>query len=341
VPALASLTRRAALHPLKLHGRPRSVLGALSWLLLAGVIGVLAACSAPDKPELRVGISAFPPYELMFLARELGYFRDAGVDVRLVEFADLSDAQRAFEQGKLDGLATTLVEVLVTRNATARNLRVVRAISTSDGADVLLADNSLQSVPELRGKKVAIETGSLGQFVLTRALETAGLTLAEVTPVPMPQAAMPGALLRGEVKAVVTYPPQSGAMRKGTRMLFSSRQIPGEVVDVYAFDAQVIASRGTDLKRFFGALDRAFVQLNAHRLQSCGIMGKRENLDAQAFCDALGDGITLVSPDAQAHYLGPAMALRQTVATVQRTLAGNGLIRSSPDVADCLEPLLP
>jgi NitT/TauT family transport system substrate-binding protein len=310
--------------------------------VLALLPAVAVGCSGHKHP-LAVGISAFPPFELATLARESGYFRDAGLDARLVEFQDLSDAQRAFEQGKLDGLATTLVEVLVTRNAGARDLRVMRAISVSEGADVILAPREIRAVADLRGRKVAVEIASLSHFMLARALQRAGIALSDVTPVSMAQHAMPAALLSGEVSAIVTYPPVATLLRADPRwhVLFSSRAIPDEVVDVYAFDAQAIARRPHDIQAFFQALDRAFHRFAAEPQDSCRIMAPRLRMTADAACAALTDGIRLVAPSEQARYLGPTMAMRTSIAAVQRALAESRLVGTDPALADCLEPLRP
>lgn len=312
-------------------------------LLLPGLPLALAGCGAPEPRTLRVGLSVYPPYELLFLARESGYFRDAGLDVRLVEFEDLSDAQRAFEQGKLDGLATTLVEVLVARSAGSRDLRVVRPISVSEGADMILGLRSVAGMRDLRGRRVGLETGSLGQYMLARALEREGMTLADVVQVSMAQEAMGQALAAGAVSAVVTYPPAAGTMLRDPRVrtLFSSQDIPGEVVDVYAFDRAVVTQRRRELQLFFAALERAEQRLAQDRVASCDIMARREHMAGDAFCASLEQGIRLIPGAQQAPGPGPEAALRQAVRTVHHTLAASGLVADRPEIANCLDLLKP
>jgi len=311
--------------------------------LLGLLAGLATGCSVREPRPLRVGISGYPPYELMMLARESGFFREAGVEVRLLEFEDLSDAQRAYEQGKLDGLATTLVEVLVTRHATGRDLRILRVISVSEGADVILAPRAIRSVADLRGRKVAVELASLSHFLLARALERSGMALSDVTTVSMAQPVMAAALRRGEVSAVVTYPPNSQPLHADPawHVLFSSSDIPDEVVDVYAFDDQAITQRAGELRAFFSALDRAFERLRTAPAESCNTMAPREQMSGEAFCAALSDGIRLVPPSGQARYLGPAQGLAPHVDAVARALARNRLISVRPGLLDCLEPLQP
>ena len=110
------------------------------------------------------------------LARDSGFFREAGVDGRLVEFEDLSDAQRGFEQGKRDGQATTLVEVLVTRSSSPRDLSAARVIAVSDGTDLLLAPKAARNVAALR------------------ALPKSGMALSDMQTVSMAQPAMEAAV---------------------------------------------------------------------------------------------------------------------------------------------------
>ena len=311
--------------------------------LLTALPALAAGCGAAPQRPLTVGISIFPPHELAMLARDSGFFRDAGVEVRLVEFEDLSDAQRAFEQGKLDGLATTLVEVLVTRSSSPHDLRALRVIAVSDGADVLLAPRAVRNVAALRGRKVGVEVASLGHFLLLRALQKSGMTLSDVIPVSMAQHAMEAALAAGEVDAVVTYPPQAVPLRADPRWhpIFTSREIAQEVVHVYAFDGPTIARRSGEVTAFLRAVDRAFHRWSAEPVASCRTMAARGHLDADLFCAALQEGLRLVPPSGQADYLGPSMALRATVDSVQRALAQGGLIGAQPGLADCLEPFTP
>ena len=160
---------------------PKAAWSNLTPLLAAVLSLLLAGCGQPKSPPLRVGINAWPPYEFLFLAQEKGFFRDAGVDVKLVEFGSLSDARQAFENGKLDGWAATLVEVVMVHDGAMRKPRILRLLDFSDGADVIIAGKDTQSIRDLRGKRCGVEQASLGVFLLGRALESEGLHLTDVT----------------------------------------------------------------------------------------------------------------------------------------------------------------
>lgn len=324
--------------------------GARNWSWAAGGVTVclrgilalsvvLAGCGKPARQALRVGVNAWPGYEFVYLAQEKGFFREAGVDVRLVEFGSLSDSRRAFETDKLDGFATTIVEVLMARDAAPRDLRIVRVVDFSDGADVVIAGRDVHSVRDLRGKRVGVELASLGIFVLARALELEGLSLGDVTPVANDQRTMREQLLAGDLEATVAYPPESAMTLKDARfrVVFSSRQVPGEVVDVLAFDGEVLRLRAREVAAFLKAMDRAYEFFRQKPDEACSVMAEREGISPAEFKKQLMDGIKLVSPGEQASYFQSGGKLRPAVEAVARSLRGVKLISDRSQVTDCLQ----
>lgn len=299
---------------------------------------LLFGCGKPEVPTLRIAINAWPGYELIYLAQEKGFFGETGVEVRLVEFGSLSDARRAYETGKVDGLATTTIEVLMARDATPRDLRIVRVLDFSSGADVIVAGAATRSMADLRGKRIGVELASLGVYVLARALELEGMALADVEPVSKDQKTMREAFLARELDAVVAYPPESVALLRDPRfrVVFSSLQIPGEVVDVMALDGDVLRQRPAQVQAFLQGLDRAFDYMQQHPDEACRIMAEREGLSAQEFQHLLTDGMTLVAPGDQGAYLGAGGKLQSAVQGAARFLRQVKLISSRPEVTDCL-----
>lgn len=303
---------------------------AVSALLLAG-------CPRPREP-LRIGVDTWPPYGLFYLAQAKGFFRDEGVTVKLLDFGAVSDVRRAYEQGKLDGVATTVVEVLMARDATARDLRVVRLIDISEGGDVILAKESIRSMRDLRGKRIGVEPASLNMYVLARALEKAGMTFKDVTVVPKEPRAMCDELLADRLDAVVTYPPESARVLADPRFhtVFTSLEIPGEIIDVLAFDARALRARPRDIAGVMRALDRALQYLKENPQDSWRIMADRAGVSPEEFGRLLTAGIILVTPEQQAAYIGDGGKLQAIADSIARTLRGVGLMSDRAGVTDCV-----
>lgn len=307
--------------------------------LLASVLA-LCGCGANERP-LRIGLNAWPGYEFLFLAEVQGYYKRRGVDVRLVEFGSLSDARVALERGQIDGLGTTVVEVLMARAHRKGAAQIVRVVDYSDGADVIIARRELEHVNQLRGRRVGVELGSLGVYVLSAALMRHGLTLSDVTTVSQDQATMVAALERGSIDAIVTYPPESlRALRlEAARQVFSTAEIPGEVVDVLAFREEVLRQRPADVDRVLAAFDDALELFGTHQQLAARIMAAREGLSPEEFTKALTEGMHLVGSERQAEYFAPGGKLSKVVQnTADLLVAMNQIARADGALAAIRAP---
>lgn len=296
-----------------------------------------AGCRQPEQP-LRIALNAWPGYAPIFLAQEKGFFRDAGVDVKLIEFGALADARRSFETGKVDGLATTIVEVLMARDASTRDLRIVRVLDFSNGGDIVVARKSARSMRDLRGARIGVELSSLGVYLLARAMEKEGMALSEAVLVSKDQRSMAEGLLQGQLDAVVTYPPESSMLlaKPDFHAVFTSRDIPGEIVDVIAFSSGVLHKRPGQVAAFLAAVDRAFAYMRDEPGDALRALAPRLALPPEALKSVLESEITLVEPGEQAAYLGEGGKLRPTIEAVAATLRHVEVLSARPEVADCI-----
>lgn len=311
----------------------RGILIGLALLALsaAGAATVWLYAAAPVRP-LRVAINPWPGFEFAMLAVDLGFFRDEGVDAQLIELSCLSDARRAFDRGQVDGFFATVVDVLMSRESAERNAQIVLVTDYSNGADVVLAAPPIRSVAELRGARVGIEQHTLGEYVLTRALDAAGMEPNDVVIAHVSPLDMAAALKSGQVVAVVTYPPASvDIVRAGLAApVFSSAAIPGEVVDVLAFDEPIIRERGAEVAAVIRAFHRAQQHAARHPEESIRMMAARERVGPDEFLTALTDGVVLVDAGGQASYFGSSGLLSQVVENSVRALGRISGLRRGP-----------
>ena len=297
--------------------------------LVAAAALACSGCSHRASGPLRIGINAEPGYEFAYLAQVRGLYAREGVNVRLVQFDCLSDSRRAFERGQLDGYFGTVFEVLQARANSGRSPRIVRVLDRSKGYDVVLGGPRARNVAALKGRRVGVEAGSMNVYLLSRALERHGLDLRAVTLVDLPPSKMGGALGRDEVDAVVTYPPASSAIEISgvARPIFSSSDIPGEVVDIVAFDALTLSRRGADVKAFLRAYDAAVAWSAGNSERAYAIMADREGLSPFEFKESLDQGLELLSPSSQSEYFGPGGVLPHIIRATSRVLQATGQVR--------------
>lgn len=317
------------------------------WILaISCLLAALAAVATipwtirAAPPPLRIGINSWPGYEFLHLAKAKGLYEQEGVEVEIVEFSSLLDARRAFERGQIDGLGTTAVDVVLSLGQTLSSPRIVQVIDYSEGGDKLLVDNSIAGIGDLRGKRVGLEAGTVGTYVLARALSSQAMSLSDIVPVPSDQISMLAAFRKGQLDAVVTYPPFSQKHLSGgeAKEAFSSSAIPHEIVDVIAFDRAIVDERPEQvravLRAFWKARDLARTDSGA----SIAAMARREGVSDSEFAAALNDGIHLVELADQPAYLAKGGRLERVVEFADSILRLEGSIQGELRIDSAVDP---
>lgn len=303
-------------------------------LCLAALLACLAACAPSPKPTLRVGTNVWPGYEPLFLAADLGYFRDQ--PVRLVEHSAATEVLRAFRNGALDAAALTLDETLHLAQDNVP-LRIVAVLDTSQGADAVLAREPIRDLREIEGKRIAVENTATGAYMLTRLLWRAGLKVTDIEVVPAPVIEHESIFLADRADMVVTFEPvRSRLIALGAHEIFTSADIPGEIVDVLVVredvlnrDPRAIAAL---LRGWFGALK----YLREHEDDALARLAPRERITQAQLRDMLG---LLRIPDAAENMRmldGSRPALLEPAQRLSATMARHRLLRREIAVAPLL-----
>lgn len=281
----------------------------------------LFACSPAEKTSapVRLGINVWPGYEYLFLAREKGFFADEGLNLKLVETGSLYDLRRAFERGKVDGMAASVIEVVQAAANSGRIAKIFMVPDFSNGADVIVARTPIQSVAELKGKRIGMELASLGQFMVARALQMNDLSLDDITVVPMSQEGMVRAVQDNQVDAVMAYPPVSVELLRRADMgvIFSSGDIPGEVMDVVALTPEILRQQPEVPQKILRVWQRALDFAAANPEEAHSIAANREGISAKEFAAAL-EGIKLLSIAEQRELLGDKIAIERILSAIMK-----------------------
>ena len=215
-------------------------------LLLAGGAIAQEIPAAPEAGSFRMGIEPWLGYGPWQIAAKKGFFAQHGLkDVQIINFTQDKDINAALASGQLEGsnIATHTALAMV---AAGLKIKVVMLEDLSMAADAILAGKDIGSIADLKGKQVAFEQGTTSDILLNYALQKNGMTMKDVTPVPMPASDAGGALIAGRVPVAVTYEPYISIARgqnKDIKLLFTAGEDPGLISDVFVVSEAALKAR--------------------------------------------------------------------------------------------------
>src|SRR5690349_21755234 len=99
-------------------------------LIAAGLLGLIGLSSASAAP-IKIGYSDWPGYTVMEIAKQKGWFKDAGLDVEM-DWFDYSPSIDAFAAGKIDADMIVAGDDLVTGASGAKS-KIVCLVDYSEG----------------------------------------------------------------------------------------------------------------------------------------------------------------------------------------------------------------
>ena len=225
---------------------------------LAALLLFLSTVGGAAAEPLRIRYSVWVGYGPLFLAKEKGYFKAENVDVQLVKMEDPKESYQAMGAGRLDGVVST-VDTVIPHLRTGAEFQYVLALDDSAGGDGIVARKEIKSVRDLRGKRVAVQAGSVSQFFLNVLLRDAGLSEKDVQVVNMKPGDAGAAFVAGAVDAAVTWEPwlSNGKSAPHGHMLVDSSQTPGLITDVLVFRREVIEKRAREIQGVVDAWHKA------------------------------------------------------------------------------------
>jgi len=238
-------------------------------LALAFITLMLNVSSASAAGKLTVVLDWFvnPNHATLIVAREKGFFADAGLDVELIAPADPNNPPKLVAAGKAD-LAVGYQPQLHVQVAEGLPLvRIATIVATPLNSLVVLKDGPVRGIADLKGRKVGFSVGGFEDALLGAMLARHGLGLDDVTLVNVNFSLSPS-IISGQVDVVI------GAFRNFELNQMDIVGKPGraffpEEEGVPSYDELIVLANhaalgDTRLRRFVDALERAAQYLVNH-----------------------------------------------------------------------------
>jgi NitT/TauT family transport system substrate-binding protein len=299
--------------------------------------GSTSSSGAPIK----LGYSAWPGWFPWQVAEEAGIFKDAGVKVELVWFEGYLDSINALASGQLDGNSQTLNDT-VGSVAAGSDQVIVLVNDNSTGNDQIIATREIQTVQDLRGKRIGVEVGVVDHFLLLQGLRKAGMTAADVQIVNLETGAAAAAFASGQLDAVGVFAPftTQALKRDGSHTLFTSKDYPGSISDHLVVSRKLITDRPADVQKIVDAWFKTLAYMKANPEKAVDIMAKRAGVSKEEY-RSYEAGTTIFTLPQNVEAFGPGSDFKSlpfAAKEITAFLKGDGLIKQDPDLTKIFEP---
>ena len=315
----------------------------LATLMLLGLAGSsLTACTKPgNEAPVRVGYSAWPGWIPLKVTEDKGLFKSEGVPVNLQWFDGYLDSINALNAGQLDCNSQTLGDT-ISSIAGGADLQVVLTNDYSTGNDQIIAAPGINSVADLKGKRVAAEEGTVDHYLLLLGLKKAGLSANDITFVPLETGAAAAAFVAGKVDAVGVFAPftTQALKRPGSTTLFSSKDFPGAISDHLVCRKEFVANNPEKVQKLVNTWFATLKEIKANPGPSLAIMAARAGVTEPEY-EAYDAGTTILTleQNKQAFKPGDTMqSLPFAAKEIGLFLQEVGLAQTDPPLEGVLQP---
>lgn len=228
-------------------------------------------------------------YDFIYLADELGYFKDAGVRPQYIGKLATGQVIPSLVNGSID-IATRHTPVVIAAIASGADIKIFAAGSQSTKQwphmkYFVKADSEIKSIEDFAGKTIGLNSfGACSEYVTKKYLQENGADPASINFKTAPEDQQEVPLLRGDTDIAIIHPPASGRTSANTaqfRLLFSDYDIDQGLSGMcpYSVNGDFARAHPEAVKELTEILIKTAKWNNEHQEEARAIMARRFNID--------------------------------------------------------------
>ena len=234
--------------------RLTALLGAVVMLsLLSG-----SAATAEEKKKFTLAWTIYAGWMPWPYAADAGIVKKwadkYGISIDVVQVNDYVESINQYTARKFDAVTVTNMDTLTIPAAGGVDTTVVIIGDYSNGNDgIVLKDG--KTLADIKGRKVNLVELSVSHYLLARGLSSVKMSERDIKTVNTSDADIVSASASPDVNAVVAWNPQLSEIVKMPKMteVFSSKQIPGEILDLAVVHSDTLKDNPAFAKALVGA----------------------------------------------------------------------------------------
>lgn len=171
---------------------------------LTAIATLLVAQSMMAKEKISLMLDWFvnPDHAAIIVAQQKGYFSEQGLEVEIIEPADPSMPPKLVAAGKADLAVDYQAQLQQQASQGLPLMRIGTLIATPLNSLVVLENSKINSIADLKGKKIGYSVSGFEDALLKAMLSSAQLTEKDVELINVNWSLSPS-LLSGQVDAVI------------------------------------------------------------------------------------------------------------------------------------------
>jgi len=241
--------------------------GFIHFAVVAALLAAIAPLHAQEKVKIGLAVPNYGPLAAAYLAQELGYYKEAGVQVEVTAYRGGPAANQALAAGEADMIDYFPPGVALAVKKGVKQKIVGAAQVAADGWHlVVLKDSPIKSLKDIVGKKVGVTAkASTTDFFAAWAAKKAG---GDIQTIPVgPGGLIPG--LKGrQLDAAVMFSPlaqQMFASGEGRSIADLAKDVGPSLPDVWVASQAIIDQRPKAVEGVLKAIYKATLYLQRNR----------------------------------------------------------------------------
>src|SRR5436190_14332272 len=199
-----------------------------AFALLAGALFGTPAVAAEKPKQIRIDWATYNPVSMLLKEKQLleKEFAKDGIGILWVQTLGSNKALEFLNAGSIDFGSTAGAAALVGK-INGNPIKSIYVYSRPEWtALVTRKDTPITTIAQLKGKRVAVTRGTDPHIFLVRALQSAGLTERDITPVLLQHPDGKTALIRGDVDAWAGLDPMmaQAEIENGAKLFYRNKE---------------------------------------------------------------------------------------------------------------------
>lgn len=282
-------------------------------------VTLLACNNKKDNAEmLNLGVMSSMDYLPLAVAEREGFFDEAGLNIKLHKFYSANDRDAAFQSGNVDGVIIDYTGAIL-QKAGGIDLRLT---SKCDAPFYIVAgkNTGVDSLRQLKGKKIAVSRNTVIDYCMDRALFSVGLKDSDVEKVEINKIPLRFEMLRND-KIDATGLPNPFAFlaeKEGDKILTSNSELEFSITGI-VFSKKAIDSKTELIRKMYSTYNMGVNYLHSHSVNDI----------KDILINDMGFNENIVSKVNLSEYSKAKLCTQADILSVSDWLVGRKLIPSS------------